>query len=194
MTFSLFFNGRIHIYMVNLNLHNILIFLLFLSFPLFFSLVLFSFSLFFLSSFLFSSFSCYFFLLQHFFFFCSVLSVAVSFLRGFFVSYARNHNPSAHTPRLPALRRSLREKSSVELTNPDWLGDETIPSEFGLRRRTKPGTGVTGGVVVGGVDTSLPSAPLLASLRAIQVIMIMMMDADHGDRNVVDGKLIDDDQ
>ena len=56
----------------------------------------------------------------------------------------------------------------MELTNPDWLGDQTVPSEFGLRRRTKPG-GVTGGVVVGGVDTSLPSAPLLASLRAIQV-------------------------
>ena len=56
----------------------------------------------------------------------------------------------------------------MELTNPDWLGDQSVPSEFGLRKRTKPG-GVTGGVVVGGMDTSLPSAPLLASLRAIQV-------------------------
>ena len=53
------------------------------------------------------------------------------------------------------------------MTNPDWLGDQAVPSEFGLRRRTKPG--LTGGVVVGGVDTSLPSAPLLANLRAIQV-------------------------
>ena len=61
--------------------------------------------------------------------------------------------------------RSLREKCAVELTNPDWLGDQAILSEFGLRRRTNPGSVVTGG----GVDTSLPSAPLLASLRAIQV-------------------------
>ena len=56
------------------------------------------------------------------------------------------------------------------MTNPDWFGDLVLPNEFGLRRRTKPGIGVTSSAVAAGVDMSLPSAPLLANLRAIQVI------------------------